>query len=236
MLYENPFTISPSRTGDAQLTKVELTGWSNQDMPRLWYTVTAGNDLELYSDSARSALVASGAIVSGEADIAEENDSNISGTILVEHTPGVEATGEITLSYCNEQDLMTWERDLEQYIPEGTFLGQPRFEQPIKRAKVKLDKMLANKLRPLWQRKTSTNEVDLSSILKPRQLAEAQALYALYLIYLAVNNGDEAIMRLAEKYRQLSEEELDITQLEIDYGQDNRIDTEGNPSGSTFTR
>lgn len=242
-LFEDVYTISAARSGTATVKKLALTGWSNNstwlEHGKLYWKKTTGDELELYRDEDKAAgdLVCSGAInADGTVTLDEDNSSGISGSAFVSHTTGEESTGDIIVTYCYEDDLNTFERDLTDFLDTSSqFLGDPRFEQPMRAAKHKIDEVLKSRLEPYF-RKKNNREVDLAAIAKPRQLAEAQALYAMYYIYIAVNNGDEAIKDLAKDFRRDAEKAANIVQLELDFEGDDVLDAKPANSGGRLTR
>ena len=242
-LVEDAFTVSIPRTGDAVIRKLQLNGWSDNpllEQGRLYWEVTTGNVLRFFSDEAKdvSDMVCSGTINADDTvTLNENNSSGISGNCRCEHTDTEVSTGEAIITYAQQQDLLTWEKRLaEDYLDtNGEFLGEPGFEQPLRRAKVAIDKMVRNKLEQ-WFRRKGSREVDLAAIAKPRELAETHALYTLFLIYWSQNSGDIEYSDLAEKYKRMSKEELDITELTIDWTNDDIIDTTQSAQGTRLTR
>lgn len=242
-LVEDAFTISAPRTGDAGIRKLQLDGWSNNpllEQGRLYWQVTVGNSLQFFSDEAKGAteMVCSGPIQADDTvALVENNSSGITGSARVSHTDAEISTGEAIITYAQEQDLLLWEKRLviDFLDDNGEFLGETRFEQPLKRAKVAIDKMLSNKLEPFFRRKAS-REIDLAAISKPRTVAETHALYTIYLIYWSQNNGDTDIQDLANQYKRMSKDELDLAKIAIDVDNDDLIDTRTSTQGGKMTR
>lgn len=240
-LYEDAFTISSPRTGDAFIKRLTLDGWSdtdeNNDEGRLYFTVTDNDELEIYSDPEKDELVASGSIQgNGECDIDEEGASGLSGNCLVQYTSGTESTGTITVTYAKLQDLLTYEVDVEDFIGEdGLFMGLTGLQHPLMRGKIAIEKILRNKLENRLPYKTD-NTVDWSVIAKPKQLADSHALMTLHLIFFATSNGDDGVMKRAKEYERKALEELDVLRPELDYNKDNRIDDAPPTGGSKMYR
>lgn len=240
-LFEDVYTISLPRSGNAVIKNLTLTGWSNKptslELGRIYWIKTTADDLEFYKEESLTNMISEGAIAgSGKATMLDVNSSDISGVAYVNHTSGEESTGEIIVTYCYEDDVLLFERDLLDHLDSSNqFLGSARFEQPLKAAKHKVDEVLKSSLRPYF-RKRSNGEVDLGAITKPRQLAEAQAHYAMYYILMAVNNGDVDIMNLAKHHKSEARKSIDIVQLELDFDGDDVIDSAPAASGGRFTR
>lgn len=243
-LYEDAYTISAPRTGTTKIKDLSLSGWSNNstwlEHGRLYWKKTTGDDLEFYRDEgyASGDKIVSGSInADGSVDLSTDpNGSGISGSAFVDHDTGEESTGEIIVTYCYEDDLKTLERDLLDFLDESNqFLGATRFEQSLRAGKSAIDRQLRVSLKEKFRRKNS-NEVDLAGVAKPRQLAEAHARYTLYYIFLAVNNGDEQLMTLAELHRKEANKALDVSGLEIDYNNDDVIDRSAPATGGRLTR
>jgi hypothetical protein len=238
-LFQDAFTISPARTGNAILKNLVLTGYTNSETNtedgRLYWKVTEDEDLELYRDELYTELVAFGDIVDGVVEIEDADEFGITGSAVVVFDVGEESTGEVILTYAREEDMLIYERDLLDFLDAETFLGEVRFEAVSRAAKEKLDKMLRNKLRAYFRRK-GNGEVDLSCIAKPRQLAPVHARFMLYLIFTAVNNGDRDIMQLAKDHLREGEKELDLLNIELDFDNDDNVDASPPTSGSRLTR
>ena len=237
------YTVSGPRTGDAIIKDLQLSGWdanyNNTEQGRLYYRVNTSNELELFKDEGYATvdLVCSGPVLADDTvALTENNSSGISGSARVGHTLTTEATGEVIVSYASEQDMLQYQKCITQYLDDnGQFNGEDRFENPLKRAKLHIDKQVRNKLDP-WFRRKGSFEVDMSAIAKPRQLSEIHALYALYLIFFTVNAGDEELSKFAEKYKAMSGSLLDLTMIELDQENDDIINASVSPSGSTLTR
>ena len=238
------YTVSGPRTGDAIIKDLELSGWdanyNNLEQGRLYWRVNTSDELELFKDEgyASADLVCSGPITAGDTvTLAENNSSGISGSARVGHTDGIESTGEVIVSYASELDMLQYQKCIVDYLDDnGQFNGEDRFENPLKRAKLHLDKQIRNKLDP-WFRRKGSFEVDMSAIAKPRQLSEIHALYALYLIFFMVNAGDEELSKFAEKYKTMSGSLLDLTILDLDQENDDIINScVSSRNRSSFTR
>lgn len=242
-LFLNAFSISAPRTGDADIQKLNIVGWSNNDNledGRLYWKVTAGNVLEMHGTELRNNVLCSGAIHATEdtVTLAEVGGSGLSGTAIVVHTLAEESTGEVTLSYCNEDDLLVWEKRLaNDYLDSnGVYLvGTTRFEQPLKRAKVTIDKMISNKLEPFFRLKANKTP-DLTAIAIPRELADVHALYTLFLIYMGQNSGDDAYTDLAKDYKRMSRDELDLIKVTLDFENDDIVDDKRSTQGARMKR
>ena len=241
-LFLDAFTISPSRTGDAVVSRLTLTGWSDSlllEQGRLYWGVTAANDLEFYSKETKVAadLVCSGTITAEDTVVlAEDNSSGISGEAQVVHTNTVVATGEAIITYAQEEDLIVWESHLTELLDgSNLFNGESRFELPLKRAKIIIDRMVSNKLESSFKRK-SNFDIDLSSIAKPKELAEAHALYTMYLIYMGNNSGDSSYMDLGKEFKRESKDNLDLVKITLDYFNDDTVDARKSTSGGKLTR
>jgi hypothetical protein len=234
MLHLDAFTISSARTGKATLRRLILTGWTTLVDTRLEWVKTIDDTIELLLDGE---TICNGSIVAGSATLVEQNDSGISGSVLVpEFTPGEEARGLVILSYCTEEDIVGWERDLLEHLDDSdSFMGEPRFEVLFRKAKVKIDKMLIGKLGAYFRR-NSSGEIDLSTLARPKQLAEVQARYILYLLFTATNNGDRDMLALAREHKNEAEKELSLLQVEFDQNSNNKIDGVKPPIGSRLIR
>lgn len=235
-LFQDIFTISPAKTGDAILKRLSLSGWSLDEsisaQGKLYWALV-DDTLTFYSDKEMQQAVCSGE-VDDDNTVLLESDSidELSGEAVIEYTE--DSTGFVILSYCNEQDLVSFERDvLEQLDEDDEFQGMPRFEQPMMKAKEYIDAILRERLRPRFK---ATGEVDLSFIAKPRQLATATALYALHLIYFSLGHGDEALERIAKAYEAKANKMLELTEIDLDFEDDGTVDGSDNTRGIRFER
>lgn len=230
-LFHDVHIVSPPRSGDAILKDVDFTGWSNSDANnergRVYWKVTTGNVLNIYKEKAYTNLLAHGDVPASDlVTLTADNGSGLSGTCVCVHTAGTESTGEIILTFCKEKHLVGFERDVADYLVSGAFLGDTRFENPLMQAMDWTVKVLRNTLRKRFK---STNEVDLSIIAKPEQLAKAQACKALYHIFLAVGNGDDAMMSLAKAYDRMAKDELDLVEVDLDVTNSGSVTTAETP-------
>lgn len=242
-LFQDAYTISSPRTGDATIRNLVLRGWcanySKLLEGRLFFRVNTSDELELFNnkDYLPASLVCSGLIAADNTVTLDENNSSgISGSALVQHTDAQESIGDIIVSYASEEDMLQYQKCVTDFLDEnGQFNGEDRFENPLKRSKIYLDKQIYNKLQPFFRHKASF-EPDLSAIAKPRQIAEAHALYALFLVFKAVNSGDNELDKFAKGYDKMSTNNLDLTQIELDHENDDIINDKRSPSGSRLTR
>ena len=231
-LAHDEYTISAPRTGDARIYDLALTGWGNalasvSDNGRLYWDVATDGALTFYSDEGRASgdAVCAGAITSGAATLTAENASGVTGTASVAFTLGTASTGEVIVSYADEPDLLTVMADATTLL-DGSSLwnGVARFELAFRTAKDDLDKMLVANQRTRLQRK-STNEFDLSSIAKPRELARVHA-YLVAAVLQEQRSGYKDFYREdADRLRKRASELLAGVTLSLDYQNDDTVDT-----------
>ena len=92
-LYQEDFTISPARTGDAVIKKLDVTGFtntSNTDAGRVYWKVTTANVLEIYKEEGKTNRIMYGSVGSNDSvTLAEDNSSGMSGTCICVHTAGI---------------------------------------------------------------------------------------------------------------------------------------------------
>jgi len=200
-LYDEPYTISPPRTGDARLHRLVLTGWSNtiltwSDQGRMYWKVTTGNVLELFRHPglASGDRVCYGTVSSGAVTLAQDNSSGISGSARVTHTSATESTGEVIVTYAGEVDLEAVCHSIAGLLTSSQWAGVTRFEEAFRQAKEELDRWIPSKLGSKRVYRTDTNELDLSVVAKPRQLAKVHAHLTAWVVMerLASINGRES--------------------------------------------
>lgn len=233
------YTISPPRTGDAVISRLVLTGWSNalhtwSEDGRMYWVVTAGDALELYRADGAAAgdLVASGTISSGVVTLSQGNSSGISGSARVSHTSGTAASGEIIVSYATEQDLEAVLHSATSLLSSSQWAGQTRFEEAFRAAKRELDSWLPGKV-AAQSRVNSSYQFDRSVIASPRQLADVHAHLTAWKIMDRMasiegrdsNAGEESRYHFGEARRKFG-----LIELDLDYDQDGSVDAVGDSS------
>lgn len=148
-------TVSKPFTGDALIRGITLTGWSadidaHTQGGKMFWTVTTGGVLNIYSDDAKGTLICTGAISSGAVTLAG-GTGVISGSAKVAHTAGVESTGVLVLSYADESDLVAVMHSCFGYTSTGAAGGNwngggTRMELAFNKAKRRLDGMIRARL------------------------------------------------------------------------------------------
>ncbi len=230
-LLDDPYTISPPRTGDAVISRLVLTGWSNSlqtwsEDGRLYWTVSTGNVLSLYRhpDKGSGDRVCYGTVSSELVTLAQDNSSGISGTARVVHTSGTEATGEIIVSYATEQDLEAVLHSATSFLSSSNWAGQTRFEEAFRSAKRELDRWLPSKLANSGALKQGTNELDLSIVSKPRQLAEVHANLTAWKVLQRMASLDAEEREIADRFFKEAKRIFADVRLDVDYTKDNVVD------------
>ena len=245
-----------TRTGDAVLDRLVLTGWglvtSNvtslftwTDGGRLWWVFTqSSGDLSFYRRKTAGSgdKVCSGTVSSGLVTLAQANSSGISGTAelttgnydaaLVQPTSN--STGDVIISWCDENDLVDAAQGVSNVLDSNSkWVGQlARFEA-----------LFLHYLRPFGgyvaQRLTGRVQTDfngrprLADIMEPRDLA---APFANYLVAELVNNryGADHPKTIAAQTRW--KELLNATEIAIDQGADRVLDDKADFSSGILVR
>jgi len=239
-LLDEPYTISPPRTGDAVISKLALTGWSAtmqtwSEDGRMYWSISTGNVLSLYRHPDRGSgdRVCYGTISSDLVTLAQDNTSGISGTARVVHTDATAATGEIIVSYATEQDLEAVLHSASTFLSSSQWAGQTRFEEAFRSAKRELDRWLPAKLGNASTVKSGSYDTDLSVIAKPRQLAEVHANLAAWKVLQRMASLDSEEQAIADRFFREAKRIFGDVRLDVDYGNDGVIDAK--PEGGFVT-
>ena len=233
-LFREDYSISPARTGDAVVSRLVLTGWSNAPAKledgRLYYTVTTASPgvLDLYLDEAKAASdkVATGSIdnTTDKVTLAAANASGITGSAIVVHTVGTEATGEIIVTYAFEDELRTYLKNVTALLDGSSqWEGGVRFESALKIAKRKLDDSLLSRLNRVLPH-LADGRHDLSVIAAPGQLAEVHALMTVVILLRNAAASDPTKLDLASDYNKQAKSELDLLKIHLDVDNDDQVD------------
>lgn len=165
----------------------------NTDHGRLYTRVTeAGGDftVSLFSDAARSALVAQGALDddTGDVSLTAQNASGLSGSVRITDATTFEAV--IDAFYADDDDMAALHKGIDAFLIAGEFANRPGFADPLARAKRVMDALLNARL-PRGRRADS---------LQP--LADATARYALFFLYDHLSSrADDPSSHLAMRWR-----------------------------------
>lgn len=232
-LAHDEYTISAPRTGDARIYDLALTGWGNalatvSENGRLYWEISTGNVLTLYSDEGRDSgdAVCSGTISGGAATLTASNVSGVTGSAKVAHTSGEASTGEAILSYADEPDLLNIMADAASLLDgDSQWNGVNRFELAFRTAKDDLDKMLVASQRTRLTRKV-TNEFDLSSIAKPRELARVHAMLVAAVLQERRASYRDYYAEDATRLRKRAKALMDGVTLSLDYRNDDTVDVQ----------
>lgn len=232
-LLDEPYTISPPRTGDARISRLVLTGWSagfaawTEDGRAYWDVVS--NVLTMWTTELRTGAttrLCSGTISSGVVTLAALNSSGISGTARVTHT--VDSIGDVIISYASEQDLSSLCHSSSSLLSSSAWAGVTHFEEAFRLGKGELDRWLPAKIDNVAVR-TATGEYDLSVVAKPRQLAETHGLLTLAFIFdrMASITMDTMHFEMVDRYRKRAREVFNTVRLDINYDEDEAVDARG---------
>lgn len=230
-LAHDEYTISAPRVGDARIYDLALTGWGNalasvSDNGRLYWAITTGGVLTFYSSEAKAGgdAVCSGTIASGAVTLTASNASGVSGSARIALTSGVASHGEVIVSYADEPDLLIVMADADTLLDgSNQWGGVARFELAFRTAKDDLDKMLVAQQRSRLQRKV-TNEFDLSSIAKPRELARVHAHLVAAILQEKRSGYKDFYREDADRLRKRASELLGGVTLSLDYLNDDTVD------------
>lgn len=244
-----------TRTGDALITRLVLTGWGTvttavtsvftwTDRGRLWWVYTASSgDLSFYRRATAGSgdKVCSGTASSGLVTLSQANTSGVSGTAEVTAgvfgtNPALDSTGDCIITYADENDLIDNYKAVTSYLDsnskwEGKLI---RFEAIIVRAKRQLDEYIAARLGDRLRRDAGGRRM-LADITDPRQLADVHAEYTLGLIE-EYRAGLVAERRAAAKERQNKALELlGVMNIGLDYDGDSVVDVESSMASARLT-
>ena len=241
--FAEDYSISRARTGDAKINKLVLTGWSkNQatftEQGRLYWIVTTGNVLELYrkEDKAAADLIATGSIADDLVTLTASNSSGITGSAEVIHTDGDESTGEIIISYANEDDLERALKNSKAFFDKTQkWADEPRFEAAFKEAKNELDDWIVGKLSTRLQLRKSL-DYDLAGLAQPRQFSRIHALLTASHLLAAQGTlrADYAIM--AKDKRDAARDRFKGIIILLDQFNDDTIEDKVSGASTTLTR
>lgn len=231
-LAHDEYTISAPRTGDARIYDLALTGWGNalatvSDNGRLYWSITTGGVVTFYSSEAKGSgdAVCAGTIASGAVTLTASNASGVTGSASIALTSGVASHGEVILSYSDEPDLIIVMADADTLLDgSNEWGGVARFELAFRTAKDDLDKMLVANQRTRLTRK-STNEFDLSSVAKPRELARVHAHLVAAILQEKRAGYKDFYREDADRLRKRASELLAGVTLSLDYQNDDTVDT-----------
>lgn len=236
-----------TRSGDARLTSVVLTGWGDMnagvpalkeftDNGRLWgrFTETSGL-VELFRHPAMAAgdRVMSGTAANGEVTLAEDNSSGMTGSMAIDSgtagdNPAEDSEFDIVVSYAHELDVSAIYAGIEGEMDDGQFNGQDvRLEALLKDVKREtLDPMIWDKHADEigTDEQGRPNVAWLSSL---RQLAKVHALLCVAHLYLRRAGMNPAFLDAAEKYEKLARDKWGATALAFDRAADGEIDRRG---------
>jgi len=191
-------------TGSAVVSRIKLTGWGAvtagvtaletfTDRGRLWWKYTVSSTtLELF----RRPTMLSGDrvayaddVADGKATLVQDTSSGFSGTCDIDDgdaddagvNPTADATGDLIVSYADENDLLNEYADVAGYLDDDSkFYAQgTRFEALLRAAKRELDEMLVEKLLDDLDRDDAGRR-KLAAISDPKQLATVHALWCCY--------------------------------------------------------
>ncbi|MCA8912027.1 MAG: hypothetical protein KDB82_09995 [Planctomycetes bacterium] len=166
---------------------------ANSDDGRLYARVSeAGGDytVSLYSDAARTQLVARGSITgdSGDVILTEQNSSGLSGSMRLRNATALDAV--VDAFYADDDDLTALQKEVASFLINGEFAGRPGFAEPLARAKRVMDALLNARYPQGWR----------ADSLAP--LAEPASRYALFFIYDYLSTrADDAAAQLAAHWR-----------------------------------
>jgi hypothetical protein len=232
-LAHDEYTISAPRTGDARVYDLALTGWGNalatvSDNGRLYWSITTGGVVTFYSSEAKGVgdAVCAGTIASGAVTLTESNGSGVSGSARIALTSGVASHGEVIVSYADEPDLLNVMADATSLLDGSSqWNGTARFELAFRTAKDDLDKMLVANQRTRLTRK-ATNEFDLSSIAKPRELARVHAYLVAAILQEHRASFRDYYGQDATRLRKRASDLLAAVTLSLDYCNDDTVDVQ----------
>jgi hypothetical protein len=227
--YDNSaITSSVPHTGDALLGDIALTGWSADigaisQGGKLFFKVTTGDVLELYSDDARSNRVAYGSISSDAVTLAQDNSSGLSGSARVSHTSGTESIGVIVLSYADETDLARVFHSPSGYLDSSNqWAGGDRYEQAFLDAKVIMDEMIAARVNNLPVK--ANNTLDTTAVVITRAFRTVHARLTAYVLEAWKGSIDVDQLGVADDHRRQAERLWKSTQVYLNTQSDNTAD------------
>lgn len=180
---------------------------ANTDHGRLYARVTQpGGDttVSLYSDAARTQLVADGTISGDTAPVTltQQNSSGLSGSVEV--TGAVQFDPTVDVFYADDDDVTALQKDVSGFLDGGEFAARPGFAEPLARAKRVVDALLAGRFPQGWR----------ADALSP--LADACARYALFFIYDHLSTRpDDPAAALALHWRREARLALPLIRLSI---------------------
>lgn len=241
-LIDEPYTISPPRTGDARISRLVLTGWSAgfdtwTEDGRAYWDVVSGV-LTLWKNELRTGAttrLCSGTITAGVVTLSALNSSGISGSARVDHAE--DSTGDVIISYANEQALESLCRSVSSFLSTSAWAGVTRFEEAFRLGKEELDRWLVERLIGQLSRK-DTREIDLSVVAKPRQLAQVHGLLTLGFIFerLASITENPAHFELTDRYRKRAKDVWAHVRLDLNADEDEIVDGEARLRAVTLVR
>lgn len=238
-LFSEDYSISDPRTGDAQVRKLAVTGWSNvlltkTEHGRLYWKVTtsgASSTLKFYLDEAKASgdeVMTGTFTVNADAFVAvtlsASNSSGLTGTAVVKGLDSATSTGDVIISYAEETDLARELKDLTSLLTSAQWEGGTRFESALKQTKRDLDMRLTSMLRTRFKKKT-TNEIQLADIARPRDLAQVHALYCCALLMYNRAGNDPQKIDIANNYTTRANDLLKSVALAIDFDNDDVVDS-----------
>lgn len=232
-----------TRTGDAVIDRLVLTGWGTvtsqvtslftwTDNGRLWWSYTASSRLITFYRR-NSTTIAGDAVCSGTVSAAglvtltASNTSGITGTAEVTDgdftagallAPTLDSTGDVIVSYCDENDLIDAAQGVSNVLDSNSkWVGQlVRFEALILRMRLEFDGYVARKLADLATL-DNRNEVTLCDMKNPRQLAPSFSNYCVAEIMERRAGADPARMQAAKDKRERAMDLLKTLTLALDY-------------------
>lgn len=201
-------TVGRALKGDAVIRDVVLTGWSQgldavSQSGKAFWSVTAGNVLQLYADDERATLVASGTIVSGSVALSAVGGSGLSGSARVAHT--VASEGVLIISFADETDLTRVFQSLEGYLDSSDqWAGGVRYEQAFFDAKVMLDSMVDTRFGNRLPVKPDGTR-DLTAFVIDRTLRLVHAKLVAYVLETWRGSLDPVQIGVAQEHRRNAE-------------------------------
>jgi hypothetical protein len=251
-LYDEDYSISAARTGDAVLRNLVLTGWgaapTMMEQGRLYWRVTANgasSTLKLY----RSGVNAAGNWASGDematgtftidADnfvsvtLSQANTSGLSGTCRVR--AGENSRGDVVITYADEQDIKRLLHDSASLLSSSQFEGETRFEGVARQAKRLIDMWLRSAHGTSFQRKV-TGEIQLADLAMPRQLAIPHSQLCVKILFENRMGHAPEFMEQAKYWGRLALDTFEATAPSLDFFKDDILDGRLRSSTVPLTR
>lgn len=250
---------SRTRTGDAVLDRLVLTGWgavtSNvtslftwTDGGRLWWVFTqSSGDLSFYRRKTAGSgdKVCSGTVSSGLVTLAQANTSGISGTAELTTgdysgalvMPTVNSTGDVILSWCDENDLIDAARGVPNVLDSNSkWFGQlARFESLFLHHMADFGNYVQQRLAGAVQNDFN-NKPRLCDIMEPRQLAKAYANYIVSEAMETRQGADPVKMAATEAKRKRAFDLLRSLDIAIDTGASRKAESKTDMSSGVLIR